>query len=220
MHSWLSYLVFTPFSKIFNNPKQRSYCFLHLYIKTHQKLLTIQLIEDCKKGKPQALRKLFESYSGYMFRVCLRYMKNTEDAEDMLSQGFSKVFQNLTKFEYRDEISLKAWIKKAMIFECLMHLRKQHNFIMMSENEIEEAVYTDEIIEGFEANYIFTEIANLPVGYRTVLNLYCIEGYKHQEIAQILNIKENTSRSQLNKAKKLLKERLAANNKKDERKRF
>ena len=78
----------------------------------------------------------------------------------------------------------------------------------------------NEIIEGFEANYIFTEIANLPVGYRTVLNLYCIEGYKHQEIARILNIKENTSRSQLNKAKKLLKERLAANNKKDERKRF
>lgn len=183
-------------------------------------MINIQLIEDCKKGKPQALRKLFESYSAYMFKVCLRYMKSTEDAEDMLSQGFSKVFQNLSKFEYREELSLKAWIKKAMIFECLMHLRKQHNFIMVSEDEAEETGYDDEIIEGIEAKYIFLEISNLPTGYRTVLNLYCIEGYKHQEIAEILNIKEGTSRSQLNKAKKLLKERLDTNIKKDERRRL
>ncbi len=139
------------------HPKQRSGYFLHLYLKTYYKLITIQLLEDCKKGKPLALRKLFESYSGYMIKVCLRYMKNTEDAEDMLSQGFSKVFQNLLKFEYKDEISLKAWIKKAMIFECLMHLRRQHNFIMVSDNEAEEAVYVDEIIEGLEANYIFID---------------------------------------------------------------
>jgi RNA polymerase sigma-70 factor (ECF subfamily) len=101
-----------------------------------------------------------------------------------------------------------------------MHLRKQHNFIMVSEDEAEETGYDDEIIKGIEAKYIFLEIANLPTGYRTVLNLYCIEGYKHQEIAEILNIKEGTSRSQLNKAKKLLKERLDTNIKKDERRRL
>jgi RNA polymerase sigma factor (sigma-70 family) len=183
-------------------------------------LITVKLIDECKSGNNNSLKKLFDVYSSLMFKVCLRYLKNNEEAEDILSIGFTKAFKNLKTFEYRDENQLRAWIKRIMINECLMQLRKQHNFFLVSQDEVEELVYADSALQAFESDYIFAEISSLPTGYRTVLNLYCIEGYKHQEIGQMLNINEATSRSQLNKAKKLLKERLLLNAKKDEKRRF
>lgn len=182
-------------------------------------MITIKLIEDCKKGKSKSFQKLYEVYAESMFKICLRYLKNTEDAEDVLSVGFTKVFSQIGGLDYRDEKSFRAWLKKIMINECLMHLRKQHNFLMVTDEEAETIVFQDNQLSNLDSEYLYQEIAALPTGYRTVFNLYCVEGYKHLEIAEMLGIKEATSRSQLNKAKNILKERLILMQKKDERRR-
>ena len=183
-------------------------------------MITLQLIDDCKKGKSKSLKKLYEAYADAMFKISLRYLKNTEDAEDVLSVSFTKVFSKLSSFEYRDEKSFRAWLKKIMINECLMHLRKQHNFLLVTDEEAESIVFQDDFISNLDSEYLYQEIAALPIGYRTVFNLYCVEGFKHLEIAEMLGIKEATSRSQLNKAKNILKERLIKIMAKDERRRI
>lgn len=144
-----------------------------------------------------------------MFNVCFRYMKNEEDAEDMLSQGFTRVFNNLRSFEYREEHGLRAWIKRIMINECLMELRKNTNFLLVSEEEALDIGEYDNNLERLDAEYIYQAILSLPPGYRTVLNLNIIEGFSHSEISAMLGINEGTSRSQLNKARTLLKEKLS-----------
>jgi RNA polymerase sigma-70 factor (ECF subfamily) len=144
-----------------------------------------------------------------MFNVCLRYMKNEEDAEDMLSQGFTRVFTNIKSFEYKEEQGLRAWIKRIVINECLMELRKHTNFLLVSEDEALDIGELDNNLERLDAEYIYQAILSLPPGYRTVLNLNIIEGFSHSEISAMLNINEGTSRSQLNKARKLLREKLS-----------
>lgn len=143
-----------------------------------------------------------------MLNVCIRYVKDQMEAEDLLSQGFTKVFKHISRFVYEHENSLQGWIKKIMINECLMFLRKKANFYLVPLTEADEIAIEDVKLEHIDANYILQSIAELPVGYRTVLNLYVIEGYSHLEIGGLLNIKEATSRSQLNKAKEALKHKL------------
>jgi RNA polymerase sigma-70 factor (ECF subfamily) len=135
-------------------------------------------------------------------------MNNTEEAEDIMSQGFTKVFKGIPDMEYRDMNSLRAWIKKIMINESLMQLRKSVNFSLTSVEEAEDISYKDQNIDKLEAEYIITAINQLPSGYKTILNLYAIEGYTHSEIASMLNINEGTSRSQLNKARNMIRNKL------------
>lgn len=171
-------------------------------------IFPIELIEGCKKGNAKAQRNLFDFYYSYMYNVCLRYVKDEMDAEDRLSEGFTKVFKHISKFTYEQENGFRAWIKKIMVNECLMFLRKKNNFFLVPLTDAEEIAVDDINLEEIGAAYILQSIAELPVGYRTVLNLYIVEGYAHAEIGQMLNIKEATSRSQLNKAKQALKEKL------------
>ncbi len=171
-------------------------------------LVLTEILEGCKNGHNKAQRSLFDLYYPAMLNVCIRYVKEQMEAEDLLSQGFTKVFNNVVKFQYEHEYGLQAWIKKIMINECLMFLRKRNNFYLVPLNEADELSITDIQMENIDANYIYQSIAELPIGYRTVLNLYVIEGYSHSEIGLLLNIKEATSRSQLNKAKEALKIKL------------
>ena len=171
-------------------------------------MITIEIIEDCKRGKGKAQRKLFDFFADHMFNVCMRYMNNTEEAEDMMSQGFAKVFKSIQNMEYRDINSLRAWIKKIMINESLMQLRKSVNFSLVSVDEAEDISYHDQNINKLEAEYIIGALNELPLGYKTILNMYAIEGYSHSEIAVMLNINEGTSRSQLSKARNLMKDKL------------
>ena len=171
-------------------------------------IVLTEVLEGCKKGKNNAQRSLFDFYYNAMLNVCTRYVKEQMEAEDLLSQGFTKVFKNIDRFQYEHEYGLQAWIKKIMINECLMFLRKRNNFYLVPLTEADEIVIEDIHLEHIDANYIYQNIAELPVGYRTVLNLYVIEGYSHAEIGVLLNIKEATSRSQLNKAKEALKHKL------------
>lgn len=167
-----------------------------------------ELIEGCKKADSKSQRSLFDFYYAYMFNICLRYVKDEMHAEDLLSQGFTKVFKHIASFTEVQDSGLRAWIKKIMINECLMWLRKNNNFSLVPLSDAEELGYDDVNLAQIDLQYILQSMAELPIGYRTVLNLHVIEGYTHQEIGQMLQIKEATSRSQLNKAKHNLKQKL------------
>jgi RNA polymerase sigma-70 factor (ECF subfamily) len=122
--------------------------------------------------------------------------------------GLYKFFLNLDGFRYQGDAALFGWVKRIMINECLMFLRKKNVFSMLAESAAEEVAVVSEELAGLTATEIFSLIIQLPVGYRTVFNLYAIEGMEHREIAQLLGIAEGTSRSQLSKAKVLLQKML------------
>lgn len=164
------------------------------------------LIKLCRDEDPRAQRLLFNQFIDPMSRLCLRYLHDESDAVEAMSEGFFKVYKNIDSFKYMGEGSLFGWIKKIMINESLMYLRRQKKLLV--QTQLDEAdqwhaidAYTDQI----NAEYLFEAIRNLPHGYSTVFNLYEVEGYSHKEIANELGITESSSRSQLTNAKKLLR---------------
>jgi RNA polymerase sigma-70 factor (ECF subfamily) len=160
-----------------------------------------------KKQLRHIEKGLYYQFADYMFTVCYRYVGKREIAEEILNNGFLKVFKNYDRFENRGENSLRSWIKKIMINECLMFLRKKNDFELLQIENVDENCYIA-YPENCSESEIVNLIKRLPIGYRTVFNLYAIEGYTHAEIAAQLHIKESTSRSQLTMARKLLKEYL------------
>ncbi len=135
-----------------------------------------------------------------MYRVSYRYLRDEADSEDVLMMAFSRVFANLVSFDDRGEGSLQAWIRRIVVNESLMWLRRRNNFSLVESSETVEAVELNEL-GALPAEDIVRFIKALPDGYRTVFNLAVIEGYDHDEIAQMLGITAGTSRSQLSKAR-------------------
>ncbi len=172
---------------------------------------TSELIKEAKHGSAAAQKCLFDLLADKMLMVCRRYVKNTEDAEELLLDGFYKFFKKLSSFNYQGDAALYVWLKKIMINECLMFLRKKNVFNMVTETTAEEIPLQEEALDNLSAAEIFNLIVRLPVGYRTVFNLYVIEGMPHMEIASLLGIAEGTSKSQLSKAKILLQKMLLQN---------
>jgi len=172
---------------------------------------TSQLIKEAKQGSAAAQKILFEQLSEKMMLVCLRYVKNPQDAEEILLDGFFKFYKTLGSFSFQGDAALYMWLKRMMINECLMFLRKSNVFAMVTENEVEGVVPEDTVFSNLSANEIFKLIVQLPVGYRTVFNLAVVEGLPHREIAQLLNISEGTSKSQLSKSRILLQKMLLQN---------
>ena len=168
-----------------------------------------QLFDDAKEGNTVAQKQLFHWLADSMLLLCRRYVKNSEDAEEAMLDGWYKFFTNLSSFTYQSEAALIAWIKKIMINECLMLLRKKNAFIILSEASAEEVEWEEEALSRLSAKEIFDLILRLPAGYRTVFNLHVIEGMEHKEIAVLLGIAEGTSKSQLSKAKALLQRNLS-----------
>ena len=164
-----------------------------------------QLIRLCQNDDPKAQELLYERFAVKMFRTCYRYLKNEQDAEDVMINGFVKVYKNIKNFENRHKYSLEAWIRRIMVNESLMLLRKNNQFTFV--NEFPDVKDSDKSLPDskIRAEDLYTLIRNLPPGYRTVFNLYIIEGYNHKEIAEKLSISENTSKSQLSKAKAMLR---------------
>ncbi len=170
-----------------------------------------ELIERCKKNDRLAQQALYDRYSPHMWGVCLRYMKNPEDAEDVLVEGFYKIFDKLDS--YRGDGSFEGWIRRVLVNEALMALRKKNNFAMTVELEVNMDVAQESTIDDeLSGQEILQLLDLLPTGYRTVFNLYVLEGFKHREIAEILGISINTSKSQLILAKQRLKEILLERN--------
>lgn len=168
----------------------------------------LELIKEAKHGSAAAQKCLFDLFSDRMMMVCRRYVKNVEDAEELMLDGFYKFLKNIHAFQYQGDASLYAWLKKIVINECLMFLRKKTVFTMVSETAAEELPIQEDILDHLSAAEIFNLIVQLPVGYRTVFNLYAVEGMSHKEIAVLLDIAEGTSKSQYSKAKTLLQKML------------
>ena len=170
------------------------------------------ILKGCLRNDPTAQRELYNQYSPKMLAVCYRYAHNREDAEDMLQEGFIKVFLQLRTFENRG--SFEGWIRKIIVHTCINILKKNKKFnesvdlihasaIQIREDSVPAVVQVKQIVEC---------IRTLPIGYRTVLNLFAIEGYNHREIAQLLDIEESTSRSQFTRAKSMLEDLLIKKN--------
>ncbi len=167
-----------------------------------------QLVKEAKQGSASAQKCLFDLLSDKMMLVCRRYVKSEEDAEEVLLDGFYKFFKNLAVFNFQGDAALYVWLKKIMINECLMLLRKKNVFTIVTEAAAEDFSLEAEALNNLSAKEIFDLIVQLPVGYRTVFNLYEIEGMDHKQIASLLGIAEGTSKSQLSKAKLLLQKNL------------
>jgi RNA polymerase sigma factor (sigma-70 family) len=164
-------------------------------------------IEGCKKGDSTAQRKVFDHFSSKMYAVCCRYVKDKMEAEDVLVTAFTKVFDRISQF--KNEGSFEGWIRRIMVNESLTWLR-QHKH-MQVETDIEAADYEPDyqILEDhLQAEDLLKLIDGLPAGYKVVFNLYAIEGYSHKEIADQLGINENTSKSQLSRARVYLQKQL------------
>lgn len=171
-----------------------------------------ELIRSCLSGDRNAQKGLFDKYTRRMMGICMRYAQSREEAEDMLQEGWIKVFRNLHSFRF--EGSAEGWIKRIMVNTCLEILRK--NKKMSNQVEIEdvyESVYTEiNTADTMSAKELLKLIHKLPAGYRTVFNLFAIEGYSHKEIAAMLSITENTSKSQYSRARMHLQKMLQLQN--------
>ncbi len=163
----------------------------------------VELIQGCKKQDRKIQKILYERYSARYFGVCKRYMKDVEAAEDVLVKGFLKIFENINSFESKG--SFEGWMQRIIVNECLMELRKKQDFTIYLESSNIQPQKDATILETLYEQDVLKLLEFLPVGCRTVFNLYVIEGYKHNEIAERLNISEGTSKSQLNLAKEKLK---------------
>lgn len=170
------------------------------------------MIHGCIRNDAASQQGLYQRFSPTMLSVCYRYAKNREDAEDMLQEGFIKVFTQIGQFQYKG--ALEGWIRKIMVHTCINILKKNKKFtdsvdlIHASSLPIRE----DHIPSIMQAKQVVECIRMLPLGYRTVLNLFAIEGYSHREIGQMLEIEESTSRSQYTRAKSMLEQMLIRKN--------
>jgi len=168
-----------------------------------------RLVRYCKENNALAQKALYNTYAEPMMLVCLRYLER-EDARETLMDGFLSCFKNISAFSYRGEGSLKAWLKKIMINQCLMRLRKKQPVFISHTDDlpVEPASTMESVWDTMNAKEIMSRIQALPDGCRTVFNLYVFEGMGHKEIAGLLEITEGTSKSQLHRARQLLKETL------------
>jgi RNA polymerase sigma factor (sigma-70 family) len=162
------------------------------------------LIEGCQRQDRDAQKKLYETYKSQMFKVCLRYASNTPEAEDLLQEGFIKVFRSLNTWQPSG--SFVSWMKTIMIHTALEHKRK------LSQKAIHQDVTTvydlqnpEDVISKISGEELLELIQKLPDGFRTIFNLYAIEGYSHAEISSLLGISEGTSKSQYSRAKAILR---------------
>lgn len=167
-----------------------------------------ELIRKCQQGEPKAQEALYALYADSMLRLSLRYIRTIADAEDVMITAFTRVFHHIGNFNVRADGSLKGWIRKIVVNESLMWLRRRHNFNMTES--VDEGMQEPDLsqLAALEAKDILKMLESLPTGYRAIFNLSVIEGYSHQEIGSLLEISEGTSRSQLFKAKVLLKKML------------
>lgn len=174
---------------------------------------TREIIEGIVQKRNTAVGKLYDLHSPAMLGVCLRYCGNREDAEDVLHEGFLKILNNIKSFRYTGKGSPEAWMKRIMVNTALNFLRKRKKNVMEPDLEglaveEEEEDFYHLLREQISGDEVLGLIAKLPDGYRAVFNLYVFENYSHREIASAMNFTETTSKSQLSKARALLRKEI------------
>jgi len=164
-----------------------------------------QLVSKCLEKDTLAQKQLFEYYSRRMMGVCLRYSKDADEAQDVLQMGFIKVFEKLDMYNRKG--SLEGWIRKIIVNTALDNIRKNKklmNNVEMEKVDYQLHNYNENAIDVLSAQDLLKVIQNMPTGFKTVFNMYVIEGYSHKEIAEELNISVNTSKSQFSRARAYL----------------
>jgi RNA polymerase sigma factor (sigma-70 family) len=171
-----------------------------------------ELIDGCAKGDRAAQRAFYERYCGRMMAMCQRYAKSTQEAEDILQEGFIKIFGSIASF--RQEAKLTTWMTRIMINTALnMQRQKIYLLPMVDVNDVNLFEQGEVGLSDFHFTELIRMVQSLPDGCRIIFNLFAIEGYGHKEIADMLNISEGTSKSQYNRAKSLLQAKLKAERK-------
>ena len=159
-----------------------------------------ELIDKCIQGQAKAQKQLYEFTVRQMYGICLRYCKNPEDAKDIMQEGYIRVFGKMKQFEGKGV--LEAWMRRIFVNTAIEHYRRKNQLYAISESQ-EEQIPDQEVsaLDELAADDIIRLISELPNGYRTVFNLFAVEGYSHKEIAAMMNISEGTSKSQYARAK-------------------
>lgn len=166
-----------------------------------------ELIKACLKGKRTGQKELYDKYAPKMFGICLRYAKNYHLAEDLLQEGFIKVFRNLDGF--RGTGSFEGWVRRIFVNTAIEHYRKNNLLYSVSEpTEAEAGPVQNDAMDNLSVADLLKLVNELSDGYRMVFNLYAIEGYTHKEIGEMLGISEGTSKSQLARARNILKQKV------------
>jgi RNA polymerase sigma-70 factor (ECF subfamily) len=173
-----------------------------------------QVVAQCKKGNRQAQKQLYEEFAPKLFSVCLRYCKNRVEAEDFLHEGFLKIFDKIGQF--RGEGTISAWLRKIMVNTVLDGLRSKQNFLHIDDTSTNAANIADENEEidnekdfyDIDVNQVFECVNQMPQQYKLVFNLYVVEKHSHESIAKELGISIGTSKSNLSRARKWLKNKL------------
>jgi RNA polymerase sigma factor (sigma-70 family) len=166
-----------------------------------------ELIKGCLRREPHAQRLLYDTYSSKMYAICYRYVKDSMEAEDILVTSFTKVFEKIGQFKF--EGSFEGWIRRIVVNEALTCLRKNRS--MYLETELKQVDYDPNyknLNDHLETEDLLRLVKELPAGYRIVFNMFAIDGYSHKEIAESLGISENTSKSQLSRARIYLQKQL------------
>lgn len=176
--------------------------------------LDIKIIADCKRGKAYAQGEIYDLYSSAMLGICMRYAKDKSEAEDILQEGFIKVFTKISKYDFESVISFSAWMKRIITNTALNYIRdnKKHNIFTDIDEENTQTLSYEPEEEGHTVSISQQEILqlvqDLPEGYRLIFNLYVFEKYSHYDIAIELGISVSTSKSQLFKARKVLQNKI------------
>lgn len=192
---------------------------------------SIEFIKECKQHNPLALRELYEKYNSLLMAVCVRYTNNIEDAQDLLHEGFIKIFKNISRFKIKDDGTLEGWMKSIIINTAISNLKKQKHILNIDnvdqefnlENENDGLPFNDIELDGltmqsinsdiikrfnFSKNELIEILKEIPKHYQLVFNMHIIDGMQHEEISKRLNIKVKTSRTRLLRARKLIQLKL------------
>ena len=170
-----------------------------------------KLVEACLRNEPSAQKELYDRFSSQLLGFCMRYANSREEGEDVLIEGFTKIFANLGEFRF--DCSLLSWMKRIMLNTAISHFRqnhKHHNQLPL-EDVSEDAWRSSQTLpsDKLQEKDLLALIQQMPELYRVVFNLYVVEGYSHKEIGEMLDMQESTSRSNLTRARNWLKERLS-----------
>lgn len=181
-----------------------------MHLSDSMLVLDAKFVSKLRSGDRSAQKLLYESYKGLFMAICQRYLSSLEDAEDILSISFVKIFTSIDKFDHKG--SFEGWMKRIVVNEALMLIRANKNMALHLEVDSASLAESDDnILSQIHASQIMDLLAHLSSGYRTVFNLHAIEGYKHREIAEMLGISIHTSKTQYMMAKKRLAECIKKN---------
>lgn len=169
-----------------------------------------EIIYKCREGNGKAQTELYRLFSPKMYGICLRYTKDKANAEDILQEGFVRVFTKIKQFEFKG--SFEGWMRRIMVNTALERFRKNDRLYPVEDmNAYESTEYSEETLSSISADELMKMIQSLPPRYRMVFNLYAIEGYTHIEIGEMMSITEGTSKSNLSRARMILQKKVAEN---------